>query len=107
PRAAEGLLRWLEGDVLLEQGAEDRAIFAHRGALHALDAEGLREAALLLARRCADRYAGRGATALAQEWLERGARPARLRGTEGETSGAIGAGSLALGGAERALRAGQ
>ena len=67
--AAAGLLRWLEGDALLDQGSEDQAEAAHRYAAQALDEAGLTRIVATLARRCADRHAARGNTGRSRQWL--------------------------------------
>jgi len=66
---ARGLLRWVEADALLIQGAEERAQLAHLDAVHAFrQAEATRPLSLLV-RRCADRWSARGHPTRAREWL--------------------------------------
>lgn len=98
PPAARALVRWLEGDALLDQGALPDAHHAHRAAAGGLEGAGERAALLALALRCAGQHAARGADGRAREWL-RTARGAL--GTEPEPAGLAStlriAGDLALG----------
>jgi predicted negative regulator of RcsB-dependent stress response len=75
---AVALLRWLEGDALLEQGDEHGAHAAHHLAAQGLSGSGLQRPLAILARRCADRHAARGDASRARRWLDEARRAIRV-----------------------------
>lgn len=65
-----GLLRWVEGDAFLVQGAEERARFSHLDAAHSFRKADASELLGLMVRRCADQWTARGNLENARSWLE-------------------------------------
>lgn len=67
--AALGMLRWLEGEALLDCGGSDDADETLRAAARAISEAGAKRALSALARRVADRFAARGEGHRARRWL--------------------------------------
>ena len=68
-RTELGLLQWLRGDTLLALGGTEEGQLAHLDALHSFRIAGRPQAAVALARRCAERWIALNNPARSRTWL--------------------------------------